>query len=170
VKQLGEDYPDLKPVLETLVAAAERIDGVEQQVGEAKTTAATAVTAPEVKALSAAVPNWTELAADERFEAWVEDQPKKVRDAFHDNFDAITDAKSAADLVFKPFAEFIAPQRQEETGEGGQPKPSKRERQAAGAKGTTVTAPTTAGGDSDDPNVQFAQAAAKKDRERGLRA
>jgi hypothetical protein len=163
VDALGEDYPDLKPVLEALSAAVERIDGVEQQVGEVRTVAASAVS--QEKDLTAAVPNWLELAQDERFMGWVEDQPKKVRDAVDANWGDITNATQAAE-VFKAFAEHIAPKEAGETDSGGAP--SKRDRQQSGARAAHVTAPVSAGGESDDAETAFAQAAAKKDRERGI--
>jgi hypothetical protein len=114
-----------------------------------------------------AVPNWLDLAKDERFLGWVDDQPKPVRDAVAANWDAITNADEAA-KVFKSFAEHIAPPKQAEE-DRKRRAPSKRDRQQSGARAATVTAPTSAAGDSDDADVIFAQAAAKKDRERGIR-
>lgn len=164
ITALKEEYPDFAPLLEALAEQAERVDGVSQAVGEAHSTAVAAATAPQEQALNAAVPNWLELAQHEGFTAWVEDQTKKVRDTVADNWNAITDAKGAAE-VFKAFEEHIAPP----AGGGAGGAPSRRDRQAAGAKTTAITAPTAAGGESDDPAVIFAEAAAKSDRSRGIR-
>jgi hypothetical protein len=164
VEELGNDYPDLKPVLEALSAAVDRIDGVEQQVGEVKTSVVASASSVEEAKLVDAVPDWLELAQHDQFMAWVEDQPKKVRDAVDANWAAITNATQAAE-VFKSFAEHIAP-KQEETGGGGAP--SKRARQQSGARAATVTAPASASGDGDDADLAFAQAAKKQDRARGI--
>lgn len=170
LKTVAEEYPDFKALIDTLSTVAERVDGVEQQVGEVRNVAASAGSAAEETALTAAVPNWLELAADERFLAWVDDQPRKVRDTVTANWDGITNAPDAAE-VFKGFAKSIAPAttaaETEETDSGG--KPGKRERQASSAKAAKVTGPTSAGGESDDPEVLFKQMAAKKDRERGIK-
>jgi hypothetical protein len=166
VEELGNEYPDLKPILETLQEVASRVDGVTDEVGQVRSATVAVASSAEEKALNQAVPNWLDLAKDERFLGWVEDQPKKVRDAVSANWDAITNATEAAE-VFTSFAEHIAPPKQPETDSGGGS--SKRDRQQSGARAAKVTAPTSAGGDSDDPDVIFAQAAAKKDRERGLR-
>ena len=168
ITALKEEYPDFAPLIDALAEAGERVDGVAEQVGEARTTAVTAVTAHEERALNEAVPNWLELAKDERFLGWVEDQPRKVRDAVSANWNAITNAKDAAE-VFNAFAEHIKPAeaKTEETDSGG--KPGKRDRQQQGARAATVNAPASAGGDSDDPEVAWAQAAAKIDKRRGLR-
>lgn len=166
VEELGRDYPDLAPVLETLAAAVERLDGVDQQLGEVRSTAVAAATSGEEKALIAAVPNWLELAKDERFVAWVEDQPKKVRDTVADNWDAITDASAAAE-VFTSFAEHIGAKKPDEGAGGGGS--GKRERQAQGARPTRTTPIPAASGESDDPEKIFAAAAAKVERAHGLR-
>lgn len=167
VTELATDYPDLAPVLTTLSEALERIDGVEQQVGETRAVAATAVAAPEERALTQAVPNWLELAADERFMGWVEDQPKADRDIVYSNWNAITDANAAA-KVFEKFRDTVVTPKAAETDSGG--KPGKRDRQASSAKAATVNGPTAAAGDSEDEDVAWKQAAAKVDRARGLRA
>lgn len=164
VEELGNEYPDLKPILETLQEVANRVDGVTDEVGQVRSATVAVATSAEEKALQKAVPNWLDLAKDERFLGWVDDQPKAVRDAVSANWDAITNAEEAAD-VFKSFAEHIAPQG---SGEGGGGAPSKRHRQQSGARAATVTAPTSAGGESDDPELAFAQAAKLKDRERGI--
>jgi hypothetical protein len=165
VDELVSEYPDLKPILDTLAEVASRVDGVASEVGEVKNAAVALATTPHEIALKQEVPNWAELARDDRFLGWVDDQPKKVRDAVSANWDGITNATEAAE-VFKSFEQFIAPKQQEDAGGG---EPSKRDRQQSGARAATVTAPTSAGGDSDDPEVIFAQAAAKKDRARGIR-
>jgi hypothetical protein len=164
VDELGEEYPDLKPILETLTEVANRVDGVADEVGQVRHATVAAASSAEEKVLNQAVPNWLDLARDDRFLGWVNDQPAKVREAVSANWDAITNATEAAQ-VFKSFEEAISGKPAGTEGGGGS---SKRDRQQSGARVATVTAPTSAGGDSDDPDVAFAQAAAKKDRERGI--
>jgi hypothetical protein len=166
LKQVAEEYPDFKSLIDVLGTVAERVDGVTDEVGQVKSTAVAAASSVEEKELYKTVPNWLDLAKDERFLGWVNDQNAEIRDTVAANWDAITNADAAA-KVFTSFAEHIAPPSKEETGGGDAP--SKRDRQQSGARAATVTAPTSAGGESDDADVAFAQAAAKKDRERGIR-
>jgi hypothetical protein len=165
VKTIGEEYPDFQPVLEALREVANRVDGVSQEVGQVRATAVQAATSGEEKALVQAVPNWLDLARDERFLGWVDDQPKADRDAVTANWDAITNATEAA-RVFQRFADHIGQAKPDEGQGGGS---SKRDRQSSSARAAKVTAPAAAAGESDDAEVAWKEAAAKADRSRGLR-
>lgn len=86
------------------------------------------------------------------FRQWIEDQPKRVRDAFEANREGLYDGKAAA-LVISEFKEALA----QAESDGDEKRPSaRRQKQLAGARATrqksrtaTVREPSS---DDDDPD------------------
>lgn len=167
IKAIRDEYPDFVPLIDLLSEVGNRADGALEEVGQVKTgVVAQAITAEETK-LNAALPNWQELAGHPEFQKWVDDRPKADRDIVADNWDAIIDA-DAVKNVFETFRDTVVSPKVDPA-PSGEEAGGKRKRQASSAQAAKVNGPAAASGESDDPEVLFAQAAAKKDRERGIR-
>ena len=110
----------------------------------------------------------------DEFQEWVDDQPRRIRDAFEANKDEMTDAAAAIELVsaFKGFLNGEDAQTSSAP-DGGKPKPglsSKRRRQMDGARtsqnrGGAPSNPTSGAG-SEDERIWNDFARQDKERER----
>lgn len=162
MKEAREQFPDLlDPLLEVLGPLAERIDGLQPVVAGVVQDKALAEESAQETALAGLVPDWIQVAQHPGFEEWLETQPRHVREAAQRNWDGIVDAEESADVFYRAKSALFQ-------GDGGQQQPTRRDRQAAGARDVKINGPTAAGGEPDDYDAVFDLAAAKADRARGI--
>lgn len=154
LEQLAADYPELHaPISKALGDISARQEQAEAaQLGrlEAERVEETRLYAAEVKtqtdALVAEHPDYLKVVADnfDAWRSWVEDQPKRIRDAVAKNAQDITDGKAAAE-VMTAFKAFLNPPAQPDTRTN--PIADRRQRQigAAASPGKTGRQPVVAG-------------------------
>lgn len=139
LKKLAEDYPDVTgPILKR---QAELQDQVSTMVEITKLQRQSAQeieshTSSEQAALvEAQHPKWGQTIQTNQaaFFAWVDDQPKRIRDAVAANMDAVTDANSLAE-VLTGFKAFIAHPPQATPPEKATDLSAKRQLQLHGAR------------------------------------
>lgn len=142
IEGLMQDFPEiagpLKQALETIQGKLDNLDKAEESRRVAAQTELVTMVEEQTKRLDEAIPDWeTTLKANgAAFAAWVEDQPRRIREiAYRED---ITNADEAAEVVklFKAHlgqpADKPAPQADTTTKTQTQPLSDKRERQLAG--------------------------------------
>lgn len=132
----AEEYPDiLKPVLDNLNRIDTKLEAFEQ-----------ASTKEREDLIQAEWETFTELRSDgmavveknaDAFNAWVQDQPKTVRDIVEANKAAIVDGAGAAEVISAFEKHLNAAQQPPATDTPPASRDGKRERQLRGAQGTT---------------------------------
>ena len=158
LEQAKTEYPDVVgPVIDRLDSIAEKVDAIDSD-SEAQRLA---LLEAEQNLLLERHPDAFDVIEKnaDTFREWVEDQPKRIRDAVAQNVDAIIDADAVSEVV-NEFKAFLS---------GGESAPAehetrnsradhKRQRKLAGARTTrttgqkrTVDPPP----ESDDPEAQW---------------
>jgi hypothetical protein len=94
-----EDFPDLQVVIDEIKALKSGTEKTEQLLSKVEQQEADAIIAEQEGILSNVHPDWGQVAADERFTGWLEDQTSSVREAFQKNFDKIRDGRDAALVI-----------------------------------------------------------------------
>lgn len=100
------DYPEIiNPVAQVLDAVNEnlsQLSAAEQRRREAATAELAEIVREEEAKLAEIHPDWEDVLSKHggpQFAAWVEDQPRRFRDAFARNANAIVDAASVAEFM-----------------------------------------------------------------------
>ena len=185
------EYPEVgQPIAEAMDALDQQVSHVtaaEQGRRQAAQNELVSIIRTETARLTEAVPDWQDLVRDQAFYSWVEDQPRRFRDALHENAADIVNATSAIDLLTAWKAHVAAASQQPPAPQPApaaatqqptpQPSPppqdKRRERQLAGATAPTGTtrAPVTSGIPAEgDPDLIWQQLAAKRDAEKARHA
>lgn len=114
---IKNDYPDVAgPIEEALSKIEERLDA-QDQAEESRRSAArdelVGIITSETERLNQAIPDWevTLQQNGKAFAAWVEDQPRRVREAAYRNAQNIVDAEEAAQVI-AAFKAHIMPAQQ----------------------------------------------------------
>lgn len=143
LKALETDYPEIAEPLKKISQSVNiRLDKIDED-GESRRKAAETelndLLAAEEQRLDGLAPDWRDVlkANGKTYNAWIEDQPKRLRDLAARNADAITDADSAAE-VLTAFKEFLQPPAPPSR---NLPLNDRRQRQKTGA-----SSPQTSGG------------------------
>lgn len=136
--ELREDFPDLAPVFDQIEALRQDKDKTEQVVTAFEKQRTETFIAEQEGLLTESHPDWQEVARDERFTGWLEDQPTSIREAFQRNYHAVVDGKDAA-LVIGQFKAAMGIQTPAATGGNSQPDPQqqRRERQLKANRDTS---------------------------------
>jgi hypothetical protein len=148
LQKLAEEYPEVaQPLLDEMDALRNTVTSL-QSVEEERLQR---FLAEQEQALATEHADWQPVLANNgaTFAAWLEDQPKAVRDAAQANANRIVDARAAADVVSR-FKQFIGiAGQQQQPAAAGNPQPSlsdKRQRQlAASATPRGVRRPVASG-------------------------
>ncbi len=152
IEGLKQDYPELaEPLEKALEAIQGRIDNLDKAEEGRRVAAQTGLETlvdDETKRLEQEHPDWLETLEKNgaAFAAWVEDQPRRIREIAYRNDKAIVDAAGAAEVMTK-FKEHLKPVTTPAAGTDTstktqtQPLNDKRERQLAG-----TASPTRQGG------------------------
>lgn len=141
MKQLREDYPELaEPIIEYIRDLEQKVAGVDEisqtvkQLQTVEQSREQAYIQQQENTLSQFHPDWQSVLQTNgaTFQAWIEDQPRAIREAAMRNANQITDAQAAADILTR-FKQHLgmasSPPQQAEQAE---PKPKlndKRQRQ-----------------------------------------
>jgi hypothetical protein len=148
LRKLAEEYPEVaQPLLDEMDALRSTVTSL-QSVEEERAKQAYAY---QEQVLATEHADWQQVLSQNgaTFAAWLDDQPKAVRDAAQANANRIVDAKAAADVVGR-FKQFIGiAGQQQQPAAAGNPQPSlsdKRQRQlAASATPRGVRRPVASG-------------------------
>ena len=141
LEQLREEYPELaEPLieyirdLETKVAGVDEIGQTVKQLQTVEQSREQAYISQQEHTLSQTHPDWQPVLQNNgaTFQAWIEDQPKAIREAAMRNANQIVDAQAAADVIarFKQHLGMASAQPQQ--AQEAEPKPKlndKRQRQ-----------------------------------------
>lgn len=106
VAAVNNDYPEIAgpmaKVLEAVDGTVKTISAAEQSRIEAAQIELAEIIKDETAKLEALHPDWTDVLSKHggaQFAAWVEDQPRRVRETFVRNAEAIVDADSVAEFM-----------------------------------------------------------------------
>lgn len=99
-KQLLEDYPEIAgPLVEELNALKAQLKPIEEGVSTVQQEREAAFYIAQQQKLEEAHPDWLDTLKDDRFGGWLQEQPRRVQEAFERNRQAIVDGEEAAWVV-----------------------------------------------------------------------
>lgn len=142
IESLMEDYPEiakpLKQALETIEGKLNNLDKAQESLREDAQTELQTLIDDETARLEKKHPDWLETlqANGPAFAAWVEDQPRRIREIAYKNDKAIVDAVGAAEVVSLFKAHIGKPATPAPKPDPKTPNPplnDRRERQLAGS-------------------------------------
>jgi hypothetical protein len=168
---LAEDYPEISKVIETVAAKADKVEAAHKSRLEAELSAEQAAYKETVEREKSLLveqhPDWLDVLTSNgaAFTQWVDDQPKRVRSVFEQNFKDIVDGQAVAELVsaFKAHLNPPAPEPEPKPS----PNASRRERQigASASPGGTMRKPVVSGiPEEGDPQAIWDQFEAEEQR------
>jgi hypothetical protein len=136
--ELREDFPDLAPLIDQIETLQQGKDKADQVLSKVEQQETQAFIAAQEGILTETHPDWQEVAVDERFTGWLEEQSTSVREAFQRNFHAVVDGKDAA-LVIGLFKSDMGIQSSARGAVINQPDPQqqRRERQLKANRDTS---------------------------------
>lgn len=153
-QKLTEDYEDFKPLQTALRAVAGRQGKLEQTIQSlmAEREQQTAsVVATQVSLFEQQAPDGYEVISKDvdRFLSWVDDQPRRYRDAFERNKDVIVDAAEALEVVnsYKQFLGIQPGKSAPPSGGKSESLAGKRQRQLDAAASPRSSAPPMKSGE-----------------------
>lgn len=115
IAAIKDDYPEIaEPLLEALTPIEDRLNEEDQQheaAREAATAELNTLVTEETQRLEEVHPDWRETLGGnkELFAAWVDDQPRRIRDAAIRNATTIVDAEQASEIV-ELFKQHLTPE------------------------------------------------------------
>ncbi len=107
LQKLQEDYPELAAPLSQIINGQkaeiarqnEMLARLSQGVQTFEQSQAAQAVAAQEHFLTQQHPDWQQVAADERFAGWLQDQPLAIQQAMHRNFNNIVDGRDAALVI-----------------------------------------------------------------------
>ncbi|PWE56772.1 hypothetical protein DEM27_10440 [Metarhizobium album] len=140
IEKIKEEYPEVAgPVSQAIDIVAGRVDAfdrVEQGRIEAAQRELNSIVDEQSRLLTEQHPGWEDLLDKNAdvFRHWIEDQPLRMRHAFVQNIENITDAQQVGELI-SAFKTFINPPAAPAAPQ--QPLSDKRQRQLSGSSSPT---------------------------------
>lgn len=153
MQDFREDFPDHAWMADRLEAQDKAIAKLSQSTGVFEQQQAQTFVAQQQAVLAEAHPDWEQLAGDERFAGWLEDQPTALREAFRRNEAQIVDGKDAAFVLthFKRDLGIGSSQPAQQPNPAAQAQETRRKEQlAANRDARTNSPPVKSGTDKDD--------------------
>jgi hypothetical protein len=124
LQSLEEDYPEiaqpLKTTVQTINSKIDALDADRESRRKAAETERNDIINEETAKLDEEIPGWGDLLKThgKTYLEWIEDQPKRLREAHQRNLNSITDADAAIETL-TAFRQFL----EQDNGGGAQPAP-----------------------------------------------
>lgn len=101
-KAIREDYPEIVEPLETALKRKDaKIEALSGEVNALKGVSQEEAESRELEALTARNPNWAQSINHTDFTAWVDTQPRYVKDIVTRNYKGIVDHEESYDIIHK---------------------------------------------------------------------
>lgn len=168
-KAFETEYPEVAgPMKGLFEKMATEIATLKGSVGTVQQGHDTAVYATNQQVLTERHPDWLDIAKDDRFQGWLQAQPKAIQEAAARNWEHVVDPADAGVVFDRWKAEFGTPA----PAPAPTPDPktadttAKRQRQLESARAAGTKTPAITAEEPDDFDTVFDTAARKIDRER----
>jgi hypothetical protein len=158
IAQVANEYPEVvNPLVKQTTALNDRLSRIESAINEDAARQTAEAQRQEVTRLEQMHPGWVALLKERgaAYTAWLESQPRHIREASERNFQAIVDADETADVIgrFKQHLGIVGQQQPSRSGTPPTSPTSRRSRQldaVTDISGRPPPAQAGYGGESDD--------------------
>lgn len=155
---LREEYPEVAaPILDELAELRSLVSRLEAPVSQFQQTQFEAAVSAQEQILDAQHPGWLEMIVSdrERFDGWLQAQPKMFQDAYARNADGIVDGVEAAQVIGKFKADLGITAPSNPAPPSPPPANDRRQRQIAAGRDAGRNGPAAATGIPDDFDAAF---------------